>query len=167
MPVSSRLPTSAGGHRATTLERSIAARVRDHASAPAIRARRRAPRPTCKPAAATNVALDSPIGPRRRRGSRQQVATISGGLRFDAGTGSSAVVLIPDLVRAAASPKREMGRLEGRGFTKMLRRNSDLKGFRARPGGFGELCNFATHCGKTMRCSAANHSFNCALRDRR
>jgi hypothetical protein len=31
-------------------------------------------------------------------------------LRFEAGTGLSAAVPIPDLVRAVVSPKREMGR---------------------------------------------------------
>src|ERR1039457_2056743 len=41
VPISSRLPTSAGGHRATTLERSFAAGVHDQANAPVILALQR------------------------------------------------------------------------------------------------------------------------------
>lgn len=88
---------------------------------------------------------------------------ISERLRFEAWMGSSGGVVVPGVAGEPASPKTEICRLEGRDYTKMLRRNSDLKGFFAHSGGLSDVCNFATHSGKTMRRGAENHSFNCAL----
>jgi hypothetical protein len=77
--------------------------------------------------------------------------------------GSSAGFVIPSRANAAPPPKAEMCRLEGRDYTKMLLENSDLKGIPGPSNRFGDVCNFATHSGKTMKHRVANHSFNCAL----
>jgi hypothetical protein len=59
----------------------------------------------------------------------KEVTMISERLRFEAWVGSSAGVVILGVASEPASPETEICLLEGHDYTKMLRRNSDLKGF--------------------------------------
>jgi hypothetical protein len=81
--------------------------------------------------------------------------------------GSLTTVVIPSLPTAAASLETEICLLEGRDHIRMLLENSSLEGFRVRSNRFGDVCNFATHSGKTIGTQCGKPSFNCALRGAR
>ena len=188
MPSSSRLTTSAGGHHATTLKRPIgggnlkptvgnfgaaAARPPPHKAGCATGARDRFIECHWQPfmilgSACRYRARSRPYGV----SASHKVVARSGAVsliferRFEWGKGVRRGFGIPCFAGAVTPPKTEMCLLEGRGFTKMLLENSGLYGFQFRSNGCYHVCNFATHSGKTMRPSAANHSFNCALERR-